>query len=139
MNKNNKKILNFKDLNSFRLKNKKSKIILCHGTFDFLHYGHLLHFKKAKEFGLDWHPINYEVCDYFEMIGHMSYHGMPSHYNHWSYGKSFEVTHQQYNMGMQGLPYELIINSNPSIAYLMRENPLYLSSSQMERLVTVLQ
>ena len=29
-------------------------------------------------------------------------------------------------MGMQGLPYELIINSNPSIAYLMRENPLYL-------------
>ena len=56
--------------------------------------------KKAKEFGLDWHPINYEVCDYFEMIGHMSYHGMPSHYNHWSYGKSFEVTHQQYNMGM---------------------------------------
>jgi stage V sporulation protein R len=82
--------------------------------------------KKAKEFGLDWHPINYEVCDYFEMIGHMSYHGMPSHYNHWSYGKSFEVTHQQYNMGMQGLPYELIINSDPSIAYLMRENPLYL-------------
>ena len=74
----------------------------------------------------DWHPINYEVCDYFEMIGHMSYHGMPSHYNHWSYGKSFEVTHQQYNMGMQGLPYELIINSNPSIAYLMKENPLYL-------------
>ena len=51
MNKNNNKILNFKDLNSFRLKNKKSKIILCHGTFDFLHYGHLLHFKKAKEFG----------------------------------------------------------------------------------------
>jgi stage V sporulation protein R len=27
---------------------------------------------------------------------------------------------------MEGLPYELIINSNPSIAYLMRQNPLYL-------------
>jgi len=82
--------------------------------------------KKASEYGLDWHPINYEVCDYYEMIGHMSYHGMPSHYNHWSYGKSFEMTHQRYNMGMEGLPYELIINSNPSIAYLMRQNPLYL-------------
>tara|TARA_A100001515_G_C4588740_1_gene215396 strand:+ start:1164 stop:2510 length:1347 start_codon:yes stop_codon:yes gene_type:complete len=82
--------------------------------------------QKAESFGLDWHPINYEICDYFEMIGHMSYHGMPSHYNHWSYGKSFEVTHQRYNAGMSGLPYELIINSNPSIAYLMRENPLYL-------------
>jgi len=97
-----------------------------HWNFDELKEWDEIICKKAKEFGLNWRPINYEVCDYFEMIGHMSYHGMPSHYNHWSYGKSFEVTQQQYNMGMQGLPYELIINSNPSIAYLMRENPLYL-------------
>jgi len=81
---------------------------------------------KASEYPLDWFPINYEVCDYYEMIGHMSYHGMPSHYQHWSYGKSFERTHQMYNLGQEGLPYELIINSNPSIAYLMKENPLYL-------------
>lgn len=80
----------------------------------------------AKSHNLDWFPINYEVCDYYEMIGHMSYHGMPSHYNHWSFGKSFERTHQMYNLGMEGLPYELIINSDPSIAYLMRENALYL-------------
>jgi len=80
----------------------------------------------AKEHNLDWFPIVYESCDYYEMIGHMSYHGMPSHYGHWSYGKAFERTHQRYNLGMEGLPYELIINSNPSIAYLMRENPLYL-------------
>jgi len=82
--------------------------------------------KMAKSYGLDWYPISYEICDYYEMIGHMSYHGMPSHYNHWSYGKSFERTHFMYNQGMEGLPYELIINSDPSIAYLMRENPLYL-------------
>ena len=80
----------------------------------------------AQKYDLDWYPITYEVCDYYEMIGHMSYHGMPSHYNHWSYGKSFELTRQKYNLGMEGLPYELIINSNPSIAYLMKENPLYL-------------
>jgi len=80
----------------------------------------------AKKYNLDWFPINYEVCDYYEMIGHMSYHGMPSHYNHWSFGKSFERTHFMYNSGAEGLPYELIINSNPSIAYLMRQNPLYL-------------
>jgi len=80
----------------------------------------------AKSHNLDWYPINYEICDYYEMIGHMSYHGMPSHYQHWSYGKSFERTHQTYNLGIEGLPYELIINSDPSIAYLMRENPLYL-------------
>ncbi len=80
----------------------------------------------AKKYGLDWFPITYEVCDYFEMIGHMSYHGMPSHYNHWSFGKSFERTHMMYNAGLEGLPYELIINSNPSIAYLMEQNPFYL-------------
>jgi len=80
----------------------------------------------AEKNQLDWYPIIYETCDYYEMIGHMSYHGMPSHYGHWSYGKSFERTHQMYNLGVEGLPYELIINSNPSIAYLMRENPFYL-------------
>ena len=80
----------------------------------------------AKNYGLDWYTIAYETCDYREMIGHMSYHGMPSHYAHWSYGKSFERTHFMYNAGAEGLPYELIINSDPSIAYLMLENPLYL-------------
>lgn len=80
----------------------------------------------AKDYGLDWFPIIYETCDYYEMIGSMAYHGMPTHYAHWSYGKSFEKTHQFYNLGMEGLPYELIINSDPSIAYLMRENPAYL-------------
>ncbi len=80
----------------------------------------------AKQHGLDWFPITYEVCDYYSMIGHMAYHGMPTHYGHWSYGKSFERTRTMYNLGMEGLPYELIINSKPSIAYLMRENPAYL-------------
>ena len=80
----------------------------------------------AKNYGLDWYPVNYEICDYYEMIGHMAYHGMPSHYNHWSYGKSFERTHFMYNSGQQGLPYELIINSDPSIAYLMLQNEFYL-------------
>ena len=75
-----------------------------HWTFDDLKRWDDKICKKAKEMGLDWYPINYEVCDYFEMIGHMSYHGMPSHYNHWSYGKSFEVTHQRYNLGMEGFP-----------------------------------
>jgi len=80
----------------------------------------------AKGYGLDWHPIAYETINYHEMIGAMAYHGLPSHYAHWSYGKSFERTHFMYNAGAEGLPYELIINSNPSIAYLMLENPLYL-------------
>ena len=61
----------------------------------------------SKENNLDWFPIVYETCDYYEMIGHMSYHGMPSHYPHWSYGKSFERTIQMYNLGMEGLRHQL--------------------------------
>jgi stage V sporulation protein R len=80
----------------------------------------------ASKHGLDWYPITYETCDYYEMLGNMSYHGMPTHYGHWSYGKSFEIQHSQYQGGVTGLPYELIINSDPCISYLMRENPLYL-------------
>ena len=82
--------------------------------------------KMAADYGLDWFPLAYETCDYYEMIGSMAYHGMPSHYAHWSYGKSFERQHTMYNAGQTGLPYELIINSNPSLAYLMEENPMYL-------------
>ena len=78
----------------------------------------------AKKHNLDWFEIEYEFVDYFSMIGAMAFHGLPSHFNHWSFGKSFERTHQMYNMGMEGLPYELILNSNPSLAYMMRENPL---------------
>ena len=94
--------------------------------------------KLAKDYNLDWFPIIYETCDYYEMIGNMSYHGMPTHYNHWSFGKSFERTHQMYNLGAEGLPYELIINSNPSIAYLMMQNPLYLQILIMHLIVHII-
>ena len=82
--------------------------------------------RVAEGFGLDWHPIDYEIIDYQEMLGAMAYTGIPTHYRHWSYGKQYERTHTLYNLGQTGLPYEMIINSNPSIAYLMRENPLHI-------------
>lgn len=74
--------------------------------------------------GLDWYPIEYEICDYKEMMGHMAYTGLPTHYRHWSFGKSYDRIQTEYNLGMSGLPYEMIINSNPSISYLMTENPM---------------
>jgi stage V sporulation protein R len=78
----------------------------------------------GEAIGLDWYPIEYEICDYKEMMGHMAYSGLPTHYRHWSYGKSFDRIQTEYNLGMSGLPYEMIINSNPSISYLMTENPM---------------
>ena len=54
----------------------------------------------------------------------MAYSGMPSHYPHWSYGKSYEKLKTLYDHGVSGLPYEMVINSNPALAYLMRDNSL---------------
>ena len=92
---------------------------------DLLHWDEKI-LEVASDLGLDWHPIDYEIIDYQEMLGAMAYVGLPTHYRHWSYGKEYERTHTLYNMGQSGLPYEMIINSNPSIAYLMRENALYI-------------
>jgi stage V sporulation protein R len=78
------------------------------------------------EFGLDPFPQEFEVCDHEQMLGYMVYSGMPSHYPHWSYGKNFEKLKTLYDYGVSGLPYEMVINANPSIAYLMRDNSLLL-------------
>ncbi|HEX2225783.1 MAG TPA: SpoVR family protein, partial [Candidatus Binatia bacterium] len=80
----------------------------------------------VKRFGLDTYPQEFEVCDHEDMLSYMVYSGMPSHYPHWSYGKSFEKLKTLYEYGVSGLPYEMVINSNPSIAYLMRDNTLAL-------------
>ena len=80
----------------------------------------------ARDFGLDPYPQEFEICDQEQMLGYMVYSGMPSHYPHWSYGKNYEKLKTLYNYGVSGLPYEMVINSNPSIAYLMRDNSLLL-------------
>jgi stage V sporulation protein R len=82
--------------------------------------------EKVAEFGLDTFPQEFEVCDQAQMLGYMAYSGMPSHYPHWSYGKSYEKLKTLYDYGVQGLPYEMVINSSPSLAYLMRDNSLCL-------------
>src|SRR5262245_51061883 len=80
----------------------------------------------AIDFGLDCYPQEFEICDHNQMLGYMAYSGMPSHYPHWSYGKSYEKLKTLYEYGVSGLPYEMVINSNPALAYLMRDNSLAL-------------
>jgi stage V sporulation protein R len=80
----------------------------------------------VERFGLDPFPQEFEICDYEDMLSYMVYSGMPSHYPHWSFGKSFEKLKTLYEYGISGLPYEMVINSNPSIAYLMHDNSLAL-------------
>ncbi|MCC6220958.1 MAG: SpoVR family protein [Deltaproteobacteria bacterium] len=76
----------------------------------------------VNRFCLKCYPQEFEICDHFDMIGYMAYSGMPSRYAHWSFGKSYEKQKTLYDYGVGGLPYEMVINSNPCLAYLMRDN-----------------
>lgn len=80
----------------------------------------------VDRFGLKCYPQEFEICDHNEMLGYMAYTGMPSHYSHWSYGKGFERQKTMYDYGVSGLPYEMVINTDPCLAYLMRDNTLLL-------------
>lgn len=82
--------------------------------------------KIVEEVGLDCYPQEFEVIGYNDMLAYEAYVGMPSKYPHWSYGKAYEKNKILYSFNMTGLPYEMVINSDPSLAYLMRENTLLL-------------
>ena len=81
---------------------------------------------QVREFGIDVYPQELEICDHEQMLAYTVYSGMPSHYPHWSYGKNYEKLKTLYDYGVSGLPYEMVINSDPCIAYLMRDNSLTL-------------
>ncbi len=82
--------------------------------------------EQVDALGLDCYPQEFELCNHNDMLAYMAYSGIPSHYPHWSYGKSFEKLKTLYEYGMSGLPYEMVINSSPALAYLMRDNSLCL-------------
>ncbi|MBM3115616.1 SpoVR family protein [Jeongeupia naejangsanensis] len=78
----------------------------------------------AAEFGLDTYPNQLEVISAEQMMDAYASVGMPVMYNHWSFGKHFLSTQKNYERGAMGLAYEIVINSNPCIAYLMEENTM---------------
>ncbi len=80
--------------------------------------------KIAKEYGLDTYPNQIEVISAEQMMDAYSTVGMPVGYHHWSFGKQFLSVEQRYKRGFMGLAYEIVINSNPCIAYLMEENTM---------------
>ena len=84
--------------------------------------------RVAAEFGLDTYPNQIEIISAEQMLDAYSSVGMPVGYNHWSYGKHFVSNEQHYRRGQMGLAYEIVINSNPCIAYLMEENTMMMQA-----------
>ena len=84
--------------------------------------------KIAKKYNLDTYPNQIEVITAEQMLYAYSSCGMPINYNHWSFGKSYSASEKSYKRGQMGLAYELVINSNPCISYLMEENTMMMQA-----------
>ena len=85
----------------------------------------------CEELGLEVYPNRIEVITAEQMLEVYTTHGMPLAYRHWSYGKRFLQHASSYRRGYTSLAYEVVINSDPCISYLMEEN-----TATMQALVT---
>jgi stage V sporulation protein R len=93
-------------------------------TFELIEQYHSVIRATAQRFGLDTYPNQLEIITAEQMMDAYASVGMPVNYRHWSYGKEFIATEKNYKRGHMGLAYEIVINSNPCISYLMEENTM---------------
>ena len=93
-------------------------------SFELVEEYHRVIRMTAERYALDTYPIQLEVITAEQMMDAYASVGMPVNYRHWSYGKEFIATEKNYKRGHMGLAYEIVINSNPCIAYLMEENTM---------------
>lgn len=93
-------------------------------TFELIEKYHKEIARIAGKFGLDTYPVQLEIITAEQMMDAYASIGMPVVYNHWSFGKEFVTNEARYRKGQMGLAYEIVINSNPCIAYLMEENSM---------------
>lgn len=100
-------------------------------TFGLLEEYHQEIKRVAQHYKLDTYPNQIEVITAEQMMDAYSSIGMPINYHHWSFGKKFIQTEQNYKHGQMGLAYEIVINSNPCIAYLMEENTVTMQALVM--------
>lgn len=84
-----------------------------------------------KEFGLDVYTNQIEVITAEQMLDAYCSIGMPLMYKHWSFGKRFAQDETLYRKGMRGLAYEIVINSDPCISYIMEENSMSMQTLVM--------
>lgn len=77
----------------------------------------------AQEYGLDFFPTVFEMLTYDQMNEVAAYGGFPNRYPHWRFGMEYEQLSKSYEYGLSKI-YEMVINNNPSFAYLLEGNSL---------------
>src|SRR6201995_2957621 len=79
--------------------------------------------KIARGHGLDFFPVVFEMLSYDHMNEIAAYGGFPNRYPHWRFGMEYERLSKSYEYGLSKI-YEMVINNNPSYAYLLEGNSL---------------
>ena len=79
--------------------------------------------KIAKGYGLDFFSTVFEMLTYDQMNEVAAYGGFPNRYPHWRFGMEYEQLSKSYEYGLSKI-YEMVINNNPSYAYLLEGNSL---------------
>jgi stage V sporulation protein R len=79
--------------------------------------------KIAQDYGLDFFPTVFEMLSYDQMNEVAAYGGFPNRYPHWRFGMEYEQLSKSYEYGLSKI-YEMVINNNPSFAYLLEGNSL---------------
>jgi len=77
----------------------------------------------ARKMGLDFFPTVFEILSYDRLNEIAAYGGFPTRYPHWRFGMEYERLAKSYEYGLSKI-YEMVINTNPSIAYLLEGNSL---------------
>ncbi len=78
--------------------------------------------EEARKFGLDPFPTHFELVPASIMYEFASY-GLPGRFSHWTHGKAYYRQKMQYDLGLSKI-YEMVVNTNPSYAFLMEMNNL---------------
>ncbi len=79
--------------------------------------------KVARSYGLTFFPVVFEVVDYAQMNQLAAYTGFPVRYPHWRFGMEMEQISKSYEYGLSKI-YEMVINNDPTYAYLLEGNSL---------------
>lgn len=74
------------------------------------------------ELKLDTYKNQISIVSSEQMLDAYASTGLPVMYKHWSFGKKFSQERDLYQKGKRGLAYELVLNLDPCINYLMEEN-----------------
>lgn len=66
----------------------------------------------------------FQVVDFVKLMQAAARDGFETRFNHWSHGQEFNELYQPQRYGLSKI-YELVINTQPAIAYLLNDNPDY--------------